>query len=88
MFNDGLTGISRTLDSVAEHNEAAAVAVMRAREHIQGDDPLKQRLLKVVEQLHLDADAFRELRDGAWEESSMSPRMWIQRSTPQTARSM
>lgn len=55
--------LSRTLDSAAENNEAAAIVIMRAVESIQGDDLLKQRLLKVIEQLHRDADDFRELRD-------------------------
>lgn len=55
--------LRRTLDSAAEHNESAALVVMRAVEHIQGDDLLKQRLLNTIEQLHRDADDFRELRD-------------------------
>lgn len=55
--------LRRTLDSAADNNEAAAIAIMRAVEHIQGDDLLKQRLIKVVEQLHRDADDFREIRD-------------------------
>lgn len=62
MAPQGLS-LRRKLESAAEHNESAAIAVMRAVEHIQGDDLLKQRLLKVIEQLHLDADDFRELRD-------------------------
>ena len=62
MTRPGLS-LHRTLDSAAENNEAAAIAIMRAVEHIQGDDLLKQRLHKVVEQLHRDADDFRELRD-------------------------
>ncbi len=55
--------LSRKLASAAEHNESAAIAVMRALDHIEGDDLLKQRLLNVVEQLHRDADDFRHLRD-------------------------
>lgn len=62
MSRPGLS-LRRTLDTAAENNEAAAIVIMRAVEHIQGDDLLKQRLLKVVEQLHRDADDFRELRD-------------------------
>lgn len=62
MTRPGLS-LSRTLDSAAENNEAAAIAIMRAVAHIQGDDLLKERLLRVIEQLHLDADDFRELRD-------------------------
>lgn len=62
MTRPGLS-LSRTLDSAAEKNEAAAIAIMRAVAHIQGDDLLKERLHRVIEQLHLDADDFRELRD-------------------------
>lgn len=62
MARPGLS-LRRTLDSAAENNESAAIVIMRALDQIQGDDLLKQRLLKVVEQLHRDADDFRELRD-------------------------
>lgn len=62
MARPGLS-LRRTLATAAENNESAAIAIMRAVEHIQGGDLLKQRLLKVVEQLHRDADDFRELRD-------------------------
>ena len=62
MARPGLS-LRRTLATAAENNESAAIAIMRAVDHIQGDDLLKQRLLKVVEQLHLDADDLRELRD-------------------------
>lgn len=62
MARPGLS-LRRTLATAAENNESAAIAIMRAVDHIQGDDLLKQRLLKVVEQLHRDADDLRELRD-------------------------
>lgn len=52
-----------TLESAAEHNEVATVVLMRAFDHIQNDDLLKQRILNVVNQLYRDAEDFRELRD-------------------------
>ncbi|WAC44239.1 hypothetical protein OU997_18695 [Pseudomonas sp. SL4(2022)] len=54
--------ICKTLDQVASHNEAAAVAVMRAAERI-GDEMLRQQLLNVIHRMNLDAAQLRFTRE-------------------------
>ena len=54
--------ICKTLDLVADNNEAAAVAVMRAAEHI-GDELLRQQLFKVIHRLNQDAAQLHLTRD-------------------------
>lgn len=53
----------KTLDSVADNNESAAIDVMRAVDQV-GDQVLRQRLLNVVDRLNRDADKLRAIRDG------------------------
>lgn len=62
-MNRAARSLRKTLDMAAENNEAAALAVMRAVDHVTGDDVLKQRLLNVIQRLHQDADDLRKLRD-------------------------
>jgi hypothetical protein len=57
-----LKNLHKTLDSVAEHNEAAALEVMRATEKIH-DEPMRQKLLSVIHHLNHDADELRLVRD-------------------------
>jgi len=57
-----LKKLHRTLDSVACHNESAALEIMRAAEKIS-DDLMRQRLLSVIHHLNHDADILRLVRD-------------------------
>ena len=52
----------KLLDAVAANNEAAALDVMRAAEHLQ-DEVLRQRLLNLIHQLNQDANDLRIARD-------------------------
>ena len=52
----------KLLDSVATHNEAAALDVMRAAEQLQ-DEVLRQRLLNLIHRLNQDAVDLRIARD-------------------------
>lgn len=54
--------LCKTLDLVADNNEAAAIAVMRAAERI-GDELLKQQLFNVIHRMNQDADQLRLARD-------------------------
>ena len=53
----------KTLDSVADDSESAAIEVMRAVDQV-GDQVLRQRLLNVVHRLNRDAEKLRAIRDG------------------------
>ncbi|MGE8358868.1 hypothetical protein [Pseudomonas sp.] len=55
-------GICKTLSQVADNNEAAAIAVMRAAEAV-GDELLRQQLLNVIHRLNLDASQLRFARE-------------------------
>lgn len=55
--------IRKTLDSVADDSESAAIEVMRAVDQV-GDQVLRQRLLNVVHRLNRDAEKLRAIRDG------------------------
>lgn len=52
----------KLLDSVATHNEMAALDVMRATEQIK-DELLRQRLLNLIHRLNQDANDLRLARD-------------------------
>jgi len=52
----------KTLDSVADDSESAAIEVMRAVDQV-GDQVLRQRLLNVVHRLNRDAEKLRAIRD-------------------------
>lgn len=54
--------LCKTLDLVADNNEAAAIAVMRAAERI-GDELLKQQLFNVIHRMNQDADQLRLARE-------------------------
>ena len=54
--------LCKTLDLVADNNEASAVAVMRAAERI-GDELLKQQLFNVIHRMNQDADQLRLARE-------------------------
>lgn len=54
--------LCKTLDLVADNNEAAAIAVMRAAERI-GDELLKQQLFNVIHRMNQDADQLRQARE-------------------------
>lgn len=53
--------ICKTLSQVADNNEAAAIAVMRAAEALD-DELLRQQLLNVIHHLNLDASQLRFAR--------------------------
>ena len=53
--------ICKTLDLVADNNQTAAIAVMRAAERT-GDEVLKQQLLNVIHRLNLDATLLHAAR--------------------------
>ncbi|MBC9250871.1 hypothetical protein A9179_11340 [Pseudomonas alcaligenes] len=57
-----IRNMRKTIDIVADHNEDAALAVMRAAEHT-GDEGLKQQLLGVILRLNQDAQALRQVRE-------------------------
>jgi hypothetical protein len=52
----------KLLDSVASNNEAAALDVMRAAEHLE-DEVLRQRLFNLIHRLNQDANELRMARD-------------------------
>ncbi|OHC20845.1 MAG: hypothetical protein A3J71_00110 [Pseudomonadales bacterium RIFCSPHIGHO2_02_FULL_60_43] len=54
--------VRKTLDTIAEHNEDAALALMRAAERT-GDEVLRQQMLRVIHSLNQDALDLRVLRD-------------------------
>ncbi|HDQ4744051.1 TPA: hypothetical protein P9G91_000695 [Pseudomonas aeruginosa] len=54
--------LRKALKQMANNHESAAVEVMRAVERAN-DPKLAQRLLEVIEQMHLDADALRSIDD-------------------------
>ncbi len=54
--------LCKTLDLVADNNEASAIAVMRAAERI-GDELLKQQLFNVIHRMNQDADQLRLARE-------------------------
>lgn len=54
--------LRKALKQMANNHESAAVEVMRAVERAN-DPKLAQRLLKVIEQMHQDADALRSIDD-------------------------
>lgn len=54
--------IRKLLDSVASHNESAALDIMRAAEQVR-DDLLRQRLLNAIHHLHQDAAELRAIRE-------------------------
>nr|WP_275590756.1 hypothetical protein [Pseudomonas sp. DP-17] len=60
--NHATRSLRKTLDAVAANNEATALEVMRAVEQVQ-DDLLRQKLLKAVHHLNLDAAELRALRE-------------------------
>ena len=61
--------LRKTLDSVAENNETAAVDLMRAVEKL-GDEVLRQRLLNTIHRLNQDAHELREARDSVGQVSA------------------
>ena len=67
-FHEGIAvsratrNLCKTLDLVADNNEAAAIAVMRAAERI-GDELLKQQLFNVIHRMNQDADQLRQARE-------------------------
>jgi len=58
--------LRKTLDHVASNNEMAAIAVMNAAERT-GDELLRQKLHRVIQQMNLDAQALRSVRDSSLE---------------------
>jgi len=54
--------ICKTLTQVADNNEAAAIAMMRATEAV-GDEVLRQQLLNAIHRLNLDASQLRFARE-------------------------
>lgn len=54
--------LCKTLDLVADNNEASAIAVMRAAERI-GDELLKQQLFNVIHRMNQDAEQLRLARE-------------------------
>lgn len=54
----------KTLTTIADHNEDAAIALMRAAERT-GDEVLRQQMLRVIHRLNQDAIDLRALRDEA-----------------------
>ena len=52
----------KAIDLIADHNEHAALIVMRAAERIS-DDVLRQQLFKVIHRLNQDASELRLLRE-------------------------
>jgi hypothetical protein len=57
-----IRNVRKTLDAIAEHNEDAALALMRAAERT-GDEVLRQQMLRVIHLLNQDAVDLRILRD-------------------------
>ena len=57
-----IRNVRKTLDTIAEHNEDAALALMRAAERT-GDEVLRQQMLRVIHRLNQDAVDLRILRD-------------------------
>jgi len=57
-----LRSARKTLDTVAGHNEDAAISIMRAAESL-GDELLRQQLYRVIHRLNQDAAELRLLRD-------------------------
>lgn len=57
-----IRNVRKTLDTIAEHNEDAALALMRAAERT-GDEVLRQQMLRVIHSLNQDALDLRVLRD-------------------------
>ena len=57
--------LRKTLDQVASNNEMAALAVMKAAERT-GDEVLRQKLHRVIQQMNLDAQALRVVRDSSF----------------------
>jgi hypothetical protein len=58
----------KTLTTIAEHNEDAAIALMRAAERT-GDQVLRQQMLRVIHQLNEDALDLRSIRDDSMSSS-------------------
>lgn len=56
-----IRNVRKTLDTIAEHNEDAALALMRAAERT-GDEVLRQQMLRVIHSLNQDALNLRALR--------------------------
>jgi hypothetical protein len=54
----------KALNTIADHNEDAAIALMRAAERT-GDEVLRQQMLRVIHRLNQDATDLRALRDDA-----------------------
>ncbi|PTS82666.1 hypothetical protein DBR00_16210 [Pseudomonas sp. HMWF032] len=54
----------KTLTAIADHNEDAAIALMRAAERT-GDEVLRHQMLRVIHRLNQDAIDLRSLRDDA-----------------------
>lgn len=54
--------LRKTLDLVANHNEDAALTVMRAAERTS-DEVLRQQLLNVIHLLNQDAGDLRSMRE-------------------------
>lgn len=57
-----MRNIRKTLDSVAAHNEDAALILMRAAERT-GDAMLRQQLLNLIHRLNQDACDLRIVRE-------------------------
>jgi len=57
--------LRKTLDQVASNNEMAAIAVMKAAERT-GDEVLRQKLHRVIQQMNLDAQVLRAVRDSSF----------------------
>ncbi len=57
-----IRNVRKTLNTIAEHNEDAALALMRAAERT-GDEVLRQQMLRVIHSLNQDALDLRVLRD-------------------------
>lgn len=57
-----IRNVRKTLDTIADHNEDAALALMRAAERT-GDEILRQQMLRVIHSLNQDAVDLRILRD-------------------------
>ena len=57
-----IRNVRKTLDTIAEHNEDAALDLMRAAERT-GDEVLRQQLLRVIQRLNQDSADLRILRD-------------------------
>lgn len=62
-MSQSVRSFRKTLDSVADDSESAAIEVMRAVDQV-GDQVLRQRLLNVVHRLNRDAEKLRAIRDG------------------------